>query len=314
VKTLFTTQDVHPRDRFDFWHEVACRTIVQHDSRPASRATFQAAMQTGVLADIELVLFENTAMDIARTAGQVAHATNDELFVCRQISGVLTLEQIDRQVVLEAGDITLLDPLLPYVGRFAAGSKLLVLKVPRRALEARVGKTQEMVARSIELGRAEGSLVSSLMAMLPAHIGRMRPAAEVIVKDYILDLISMSLANVMGKDRARISSAHSVAVMNVHAAIEVRLTDPALKVGTVAAAAGISVRYANKVLARQGTSLMRLIQSRRLEQCRRALEDPSQLHRTLTEIAYGWGFSDMSHFSRTFKAAYGVLPSEYRRR
>jgi AraC-like DNA-binding protein len=42
------------------------------------------------------------------------------------------------------------------------------------------------------------------------------------------------------------------------------------------------------------------------------LEDPLQAHRTLSEIATGWGFSDMTHFGRRFKAAYGVLPSEYR--
>jgi AraC-like DNA-binding protein len=33
----------------------------------------------------------------------------------------------------------------------------------------------------------------------------------------------------------------------------------------------------------------------------------------VSEIAYGWGFSDMTHFGRRFKAAYGLLPSEYRR-
>ena len=41
--------------------------------------------------------------------------------------------------------------------------------------------------------------------------------------------------------------------------------------------------------------------------------DPLQAHRTVTEIATGWGFSDMTHFGRRFKAVYGVLPSEFRR-
>jgi AraC-like DNA-binding protein len=79
------------------------------------------------------------------------------------------------------------------------------------------------------------------------------------------------------------------------AAIEARLTDPALDAGAVATAAGISVRYVNAVLAREGTSIVRLIQARRLARCRKALEDPLQSHRTLSEIAYGWGFSDMTH-------------------
>ena len=63
----------------------------------------------------------------------------------------------------------------------------------------------------------------------------------------------------------RLSSARSLALVNLRAAIEARLTDPALDAGTVAAAAGVSVRYANEVLARNDTSIMRLVQARRLD-------------------------------------------------
>jgi AraC family transcriptional regulator, positive regulator of tynA and feaB len=31
------------------------------------------------------------------------------------------------------------------------------------------------------------------------------------------------------------------------------------------------------------------------------------------EIAFSWGFSDQSHFTRRFRAAYGMSPSDYRR-
>jgi AraC family transcriptional activator of tynA and feaB len=314
METVFSTSEVHVRDRFDYWHDVACRSIVNHDSQPECRLTFNAAIQAGALADIGLVVFENSPMDISRTPGQAAHATNDEIFLCRQLSGSLALEQNGRRIVLNAGDFTLIDPLLPYVGRFFCGSNLLVLKVPRRALEARVGKTREMVARHITACSAEASLTSSFLALLPSHAGRMRPANEQIIRDQVLDLVAASLTKmVIGTDRARFSSALSVVLINVRAAIEMRLSDAALDTATVAAAAGISVRYANAVLAREGTSIMRLIQTRRLERCRLALEDPLQSHRTLSEIAYGWGFSDMTHFSRRFKATYGVLPSEYRR-
>ena len=75
----------------------------------------------------------------------------------------------------------------------------------------------------------------------------------------------------------------------------------------------VSVRYANAVLAEDGTLIMRLIKERRLERCRSALEDPSQAHRSLSEIAYSWGFSDLAHFGRSFRVAFGSLPSQYRR-
>ena len=32
----------------------------------------------------------------------------------------------------------------------------------------------------------------------------------------------------------------------------------------------------------------------------------------VSEIAYGWGFQDMTHFGRRFKRAYGAAPKDYR--
>jgi AraC-like DNA-binding protein len=96
-------------------------------------------------------------------------------------------------------------------------------------------------------------------------------------------------------------------------AVDAGLCDPELRPATVAAAAGVSVRYANALLSHEKTSLARYIQDQRLERCRAALGDPAHAHRTIGEIAFSWGFSDLSHFGRRFKAEYGCLPSDYRR-
>lgn len=312
MQRLFSTDDVRPRERFDYWHQVACRHILNHDSRPENQSTFHASIQTGVLADIGVVVFENAAMHCWRTPRQIAQTPADMLLLCRQLTGTLGLEQDGREIVLSVGDVTLIDPQLAYGAKFSAESSLLLLKIPPRLLEARLGSTRQMVFRSITPSDAAGGLTSSFLAMLPHYVGRLQGAAEQIVRDQVLDLLAVSLATAIGAERPRISSAHSLALTTVRAAIEARLTDAALDPAGIAAAAGISERYANAVLAHEGTSIARLILATRLSRCRKALEDPLQAHRTLSEIATGWGFSDMTHFGRRFKRAYGVLPSEYR--
>lgn len=127
MQTIFSTDDVHPRDRFDYWHRIACKTIVEHDCRPECRTNFNATLQGGSLGDLGLLLFENSPMEVSKN-----RAAADELFVCRQMAGRLAVEQSGREAVLDAGDMTLLDPLLPYTAKFFPGSKLLVLKLPRR--------------------------------------------------------------------------------------------------------------------------------------------------------------------------------------
>ena len=114
MKKLFSTADVHRRDRFDYWHDIACKSLIDHSSKPKCRQTFEAQIERGTLADLELILFENSPMDAIRSAQHLARAENDDLFLCRQISGVLALEQEGRHASLKAGDFALLDPLLTY--------------------------------------------------------------------------------------------------------------------------------------------------------------------------------------------------------
>jgi AraC family transcriptional regulator, positive regulator of tynA and feaB len=313
MKRIFSTLNVHPRDRFDFWHSIACATIVGHDSIPAQRNLFSADIDVGVLAEIGVVRFENSPMRVSRTAAQVAQACSDELFVCRQDSGSLSINQDGHAVILRAGELSLLDPLMPYAADFPEQSQTLVLKIPRRSLEARLGPSRPLIGKSFGLATPFQKWVSSFLATLPGVVEKLGQPAEMILQTQIMDLIALSLAEAGAASKPRISSARSVALLAVRAAIEARLTHPSLNSSMAANAAGVSVRYANALLATDGESIMSLILARRLDRCLAALEDRKQDHLTISDIALSWGFSDMTHFGRSFKAKYKILPSELRK-
>ena len=145
-----------------------------------------------------------------------------------------------------------------YSGKFLAGSRMLVLKSRRRPLEARIGKTSELTVRLFKRSGTANQLTSAFLTMLPACSEGPDLPTEEIVADQVLDLVAVSLANTVQGEKARVSSARSLIIMKLRAAIEARLTDPTLDIKTVASAAGVSVRYANAVLAEQNTSIMRL--------------------------------------------------------
>jgi AraC family transcriptional activator of tynA and feaB len=43
-----------------------------------------------------------------------------------------------------------------------------------------------------------------------------------------------------------------------------------------------------------------------------ALRDVRQRPRHISEIAYAWGFNDLSHFNRAFRQRFDMTPSEWR--
>jgi len=312
VDVVFSTLQVHPRDRFDYWHSVACSNITDHASVAECRHSFEASLQCGNIGDIGLVQFENSAMAISHTQYHADRSALDNLLVCRQDAGSLAVQQAGRELTLETGTITLIDPRLPYEGKFSSGSRLLVFKIPRHLLEVRLGNARNIAALPLKSLDGKNSLISTFLAMLPTHTGRLDITTENIIQNQALDLLASSFASALDKSSLPISSMRSLTCFRVRAAIEKHLVDPSLDAKRVAEAAGVSVRLANAALAGDNTSISRLLLERRLARCKAALGDIRQIHRTVSEIAYGWGFSDMTHFGRKFKAAFGMLPSEYR--
>ncbi len=198
MKTIFSTSEHSPRDRFDYWHSVARENIVDHDAEPVDRLGFQAEMKLAALGDIAFILFENSPMTVDHRPEHIAYATDDPLFVCRQVGGRLALDQDGRQVILESGDIALLDPRRPYAGRFSEGSRLLVLKVPRFELGSRIGETRDLTTRALPRVDGDTSLTSTLLAILTNHLDRLSPATEKAVKYYVLHLLAIGFEKLRG--------------------------------------------------------------------------------------------------------------------
>lgn len=313
VETIFSTTSVHPRDRFDYWHSLACKKIVGHDSLPENRQTFKAEIKAANFGSLDLVEFSNSPMQVSHTFAHVERTSPDTVFLCYQVSGSVLIVQNAREVTLDAGSLMLLEPVLPYDARFSRDSKTLLIKVPRRELRARIGGNRDLIGRRVTAERADDDLALSIAANLPSLAGRTASITEEMVGNHMLDLIGLSIARTIGSATVRVSNAKALLLGQIRSVVEARLTDPELDGQKVADIVGISVRYANVLLAQQDSSLHRLILSRRLSRCRFALEDPNQTHRTIAEIAQGWGFSDMTHFGRCFKAAYVVSPREYQK-
>ncbi len=220
--------------------------------------------------------------------------------------------QDGRQALTERGTFALYDSTRPCTMSFRDSTECLAVTIPRRALEARLGSLAALTAYPMGARDPLSGLVSGFLAALPDHIDGFDAIAAAKIAEQTLDLVAIAYSAKTERRVVALSSSRAIALLRLKLAIKTDLCDPDLKPATAAAAAGMSVRYANELLSQEGTSLERYILSRRLECCRRALEDPAQAHRMIGDIAFGWGFSDLSHFGRRFRAEFGLSPRDYR--
>ena len=94
--------------------------------------------------------------------------------------------------------------------------------------------------------------------------------------------------------------------------IESSLADPCLSPLKVAHRLNISVRQLYRLFEEQDDSVSRYIQRARLRGAATDLGNFQLRDKSVTEIAYTWGFSDSAHFSRSFKKQFEVAPRDYR--
>jgi AraC-like DNA-binding protein len=87
---------------------------------------------------------------------------------------------------------------------------------------------------------------------------------------------------------------------------------PGLSPQFVAEHFGLSVRTLHLRFQRIEQTFGRWLLETRLDACSKALRDPLQRTRSVSEIAYSCGFNDLSHFNRSFRARFAMAPSQWR--
>jgi AraC family transcriptional regulator, positive regulator of tynA and feaB len=310
MKRIFSTDQIRPNERFDWWHESACRYLAASESVPDSPDDFSLHLDAAELGEVTLISIQTGSVTCTH-AERHLEATADEVMLLRQTSGHMSLQHRDQSITLAAGQMALIDPQSVYTCRYGPASALLVVKYPRRCLSARMGSIRALAGRRFADAGISG-LLSDFLGMLPRH--ELAGVAAVHASNQVLDLLAASLLEGEGGAAARVGTSRLILAHQLRTAVERSLADHTATAQTIARAVGISLRYANSILNEAfDTSLNRLLQARRLERCRHILANPLYEKLSISTIAYSWGFTDMTHFARRFRKAFGLLPSQYRK-
>ncbi len=314
----FSTDAVAPRERLAYWREAICDAVVHVDVEPLNNTpSFYSRLDTTSAGSVQLTRLIADAQRVHRSPRQIAKSCAEEYLVDLVVSGDHVASQDGRESILSAGDLTLYDATRPYwlhTEGHTGHIEHVVLRVPRALLDSRCSGLDRMTAVTVSGRKGMGPLVAAYLGTLVHTIDAVEPSLGGRLVATALDLVATAFCVTSGDpSRADPSAVRAAHVQRIRSYVELHLGDPDLTPDAVAAAAHVSTRYLHKLLAvGESTTFNRWVKERRLECCRRDLADARHATRTVTEIAFAWGFRDLASFSRAFRERYGASPREYR--
>jgi AraC-like DNA-binding protein len=312
MPALFTTEDAPTHRRLALWQDIVCDVFVQLDCKSDLGTAFHGAITSSQLGPAKCSTVSSSRQRVLRTPSRIARASEDFVLFALGRRGAGAVLQDGRETVIQPGEFAFYDTTRPYELRFNDDFTQTIFQVPRAMLHRRFAGTQPLTATTFTLDRPIERLASQFLAGLSEVADRLEEDTAIRLSDQAVDLLAMAMSERRGGAALTPSTHRSALLYRLKAHVLAHLPDPDLGLSETAAALGISPRYVNSLLADEGTSFQRFVLAQRLERCMRDLASPAHAHRHISEIAFAWGFNDLSHFGRVFREHYGMSPRDWR--
>ena len=305
---VWDTHRFEPRDRIPLTREVGrgLPTPVELTSLDADH--FRLRVATGRLGDLSLIRNQGVGATVTRTERMSRRADQARLIV-----GIAEGGGSPDGGVGEPTEILLYSSIHSYESRLDGVRQTFVsvdyddLRLPKHVIEAQLHTPID--GRSGIPNVVGTFLLAAVDLRLSDPADGAAPLAHPIV-EVVRTLLTVTAGDEF-RSREPLRATLAERIMQF---MEDGLPDPGLNVGAVARAHHISERYVYTILHANGIVFGDWVRSRRLEECAHALADPRAAHVTVSEIAFRWGFRDHSTFTRAFRRAYGMSPTEWRTR
>ncbi|MER7706558.1 helix-turn-helix domain-containing protein [Kitasatospora sp. NPDC097605] len=246
--------------------------------------------------------------EIARGTGQ------PEGFLAVAVMGATgaVVQQDGRTVEVPAGAVSFWYTETPHVVDYPDGVDVRVCLLPRRSFGVRDEQLERVTATVADAGGPVAALVKQSLLILVETAEDCPGLVAGRLAYNFADLVATLVTEQASRDAPDAEDTRHTRIWEVRAYVDRHLKDPELGPQTIAAAHGISVRSLHKLFEGEGATVSRLIQRRRLQASAEDLTRKDGGDSTVSGVAQRWGFTDPAHFSRLFRASYGISPSQWR--
>lgn len=303
VRSL-SSSGLAPKKQIQCWSDALTDLCGHFDVDPLEASSFEGRVNYTTVSRLKLCQIEASQHRIAHTISRARLSEHPFVKILFQTHGISYFEQNGRHIQVIPGDCLAYDVSCPHTIVSPSLTRHEVVIVPKELLQERGFRLTKMSACKLSARTGTGRIAYDFVHAAFDEAAKLSPYNALGVADSLIDLLLLPLreADTMF-DRVGPEATY----IRAQAFIREHLRDPDLCIDQISAALGCTKRYLHMLFSERGLTVSDYIWQARLQNCRQELE--TQPGKTITDVAFSWGFSSSSHFSRVFRKYFGVVPS-----
>ena len=303
VRSL-STSGLSPKKQVQCWSDALTDLCGQFDVDPLEASKLDARINYTTVSRVKLCQIEVSQHRIAHSCARAKSTDHPYVKILFQTHGVSYFEQDGRRIEILPGDCLAYDVSSPHTIISPALTRHEVVIVPKELLQERGFRLAKMSACKLSARTGTGRIAHDFVHAVFDEATKLSPYNAIGVADTLIDLLLLPLREA---ETAFDRGGPEAMYVRAQAFIREHLRDPELSIDQISAALGCTKRYLHMLFSDRGMTVSDYIWGARLQNCRQELE--AHAGKTITDVAFSWGFSSSSHFSRVFRKYFGVVPS-----
>ncbi|MFI7504054.1 helix-turn-helix domain-containing protein [Streptomyces sp. NPDC049687] len=315
-ESVFRTMDLPPSDRFDAWVQRMGSTHAPMRLSTDHTADYRGHQRVIVLGEVTVWPATFDPLKFHRTAKLVRQSDPETYHLSLLLKGEGAAVWGRRQATYRINDFHTNSSSRSW--EVATGSDpvtIVGVELPRALVPVPGHRVDRVLGGLISGREGTGALLAQILRQLISDTRPYRPSDAPRLGTVVADLVTAAFAHAVDDDRSLPPETRSrTLVLHVKSYVRRHLGDPDLTPDRIAAAHHISRSYLYRLFRDEGLGIAAYIRDQRLEHARRDLSDPDLRTEPIHAVAVRWGFPRAAEFTRAFRTAYGVPPSELRER
>jgi AraC-like DNA-binding protein len=304
---VWPTDAARAHERYSYWREALCQSVFKI-SIEAVPERFSARVAARGCGPLRFFRSEASGYRVVRSQRGIESAPTDHYSVYLQVSGQAVIEQGDETFTYHPNDISIVDGRYPFRADVSGAGACAIAVIPRAMIDRRAPWLSWRPLHRLAATSRFVDLAGRHIMELTAEGSRLSDRTATLLTDNLCNLLALASVPDIAPGRLQ----PELQIEAIFAFCRQHLHHPDLSPQFVADHFGIALRTLHLRFQKTGQSFGRWVLDHRLDACRAALRDDNQRTLNISEIAYRWGFNDLSHFNKAFRARFNETPREAR--